>query len=79
MPCHRGRHTPQPYLERAVFIQENVGRFKITVNDREGVNVLETNEHLIEKGLNVLRCQILRRHDEFVQIRIHICVEKPKL
>jgi hypothetical protein len=36
------------------------------------MEIFESDKHLVEKRLNVFSCQILRRHDQFVQIRIDI-------
>ena len=37
--------------------------------------VLETREHLIEECLDMFSGQILRRHNELVEVRVDICGE----
>jgi hypothetical protein len=45
---------------------------QISMNDGKGVNVLQASQHLVQKGLNMLRGQILWRHNQLVQISINI-------
>lgn len=37
--------------------------------------VLETREHLIEECLDMFSGQILRRHNELIEVRVDICGE----
>lgn len=54
--------TPdKSYLQGTVFVQKNVGRLQVSVNNGEGVNVFHSGEHLVEKGLNMLGGEILGR------------------
>ena len=53
------RKSDLTHLQRAILVQKNVGWFQVTMNHRERVYELDSNEHLIEESLDVLSRQVL--------------------
>ena len=51
--------SPVSYLERAIFIQQNVCWFEVSMNDRKGMYIFQTNQHLVNKSLNVFCGKVL--------------------
>ena len=58
-------------LELAVGVNEEVARLKISMEDVGRVNVLQTAQDLVDKGLEVGVCEWLTRADDRSQITLH--------
>lgn len=65
-PTSNRSRSSNSYLQRTVFIEQNICWFQITMNDRGGMEILQPCEHLIQEGLDVFRREVLRRHDKLV-------------
>jgi hypothetical protein len=58
-------------LEHTVGVYKEVPRFNVPVYDFSRVQVLDTSEDLIQKHLDMILGQVLRRYNDFMQIGLH--------
>jgi len=56
----------------AIFVDEDVGRLEITMEDVSRVNILETNEDVVDQGLDMDEFQVDGGLEELLEIRLSI-------
>lgn len=57
-------------LEHAVAVDEQVAGLDVPVQDACRVEILEPAQDLVEEHFDVVLGQVLRRHDDLVQVRL---------